>query len=444
MIMKIKVVLFVFFLISLPSCNNKKIQQKKHTIQNRTMRQMAYEPFAIHPHIDQNNNILDQKRIVQLSLQYNAHLQQELQKLDITNADLMQAGLFSNPELFSVFRIPESKNLKTNIELDLLFSISDFWQVPLRKKVAEDELETTSLHILAVILETITEAKKAHTQYILEKKKLAEMLEAYKQAIELRNLIHERKQFGYSSDLDIHLADAMAQEWKVRIIEQEKSLNNATAFLGLIIGYVPINKDNVRFRDDVPNRDLSFNVDTLLELASQNNPFLLIAHNRIIQAEHHISFERSRVFKDVRAGFGYEKDLDGSKSGGPAISIQIPFFDFNQAQIKRAQETLYFRKKELINEEQKVRNMIEILLNTIQAHQSNMRTFDGIINSYESGLLFAKKFSKSMQLNYLVYQKTFIGFYQAKINQIDLQKELLINIFELEKTVGKNLITTTV
>ena len=125
--MKIKVALFVFFFIGLPSCNNKKVQQKKHTIQNRTMQQMAYEPFAIHPLIDQNNDILDQKRIVQLSLQYNAHLQQELQKLDITNADLMQAGLFSNPELFSVFRIPESKNLKTNIELDLLFSISDFW-----------------------------------------------------------------------------------------------------------------------------------------------------------------------------------------------------------------------------------------------------------------------------------------------------------------------------
>ena len=108
--------------------------------------------MGIKPCIE-NQNVTVEDTIA-IGLKYNPELQAAFEDLGIVQADLMQAGFYSNPNISSIFRIPKKDVIQTNIEITANFMLSDLWQVPFRKKVAEGNLEIKSLMIGAERMES--------------------------------------------------------------------------------------------------------------------------------------------------------------------------------------------------------------------------------------------------------------------------------------------------
>src|SRR4030042_1650482 len=92
-------------------------------------------------------------------------LQATFEEIGVAKADLVQAGLFTNPNLSALFRFPFGGG-GSDIEAAGLIKISDFWQIPLRQKVAAARLETAILEVSDEILNTVADVKRAHNKSI--------------------------------------------------------------------------------------------------------------------------------------------------------------------------------------------------------------------------------------------------------------------------------------
>ena len=82
----------------------------------------------------------------QIALLNNPQLRAALYEIGVARADLVQSGLLSNPSLGVSMRLPSAGGL-ADIELDLAQNIADLWQIPVRKRAAERNLEQTILTI---------------------------------------------------------------------------------------------------------------------------------------------------------------------------------------------------------------------------------------------------------------------------------------------------------
>lgn len=155
---------------------------------------------------------LSKNEAVSVALLNNPELQADFQNLGIAKADLVQASLYSNPNINSVFRFPTrtrgSGSAQVNIESVAAVRLSDLWQVPLSQNVAEDLLEVVSFRIFAAILTTIVETKMAYISCLAAELQLQNTKYLLEVAHELRDEIYYRQLYGYTTDFDKNIVDA--------------------------------------------------------------------------------------------------------------------------------------------------------------------------------------------------------------------------------------------
>ena len=137
----------LLLLLCLAGCSQKHIKQKSkrtfsqvnHILQDTYHTTIAWDQAIL----KDETQTLSLKDAITTAMHNNPQLQADLEILGIANADLVQAGLYTNPFISSVFRLPKKCDETTNIETDFIWNFSDLWQVPLRKNVARDEFEIT-------------------------------------------------------------------------------------------------------------------------------------------------------------------------------------------------------------------------------------------------------------------------------------------------------------
>lgn len=143
--MKILYILSITCIIVLPCC------QKAHIKKDyKQIKQDAYDATQfdiIWQRIDTQSKTqqaidaeiqhgITENDAVAIALENNQALQSRFEELGIAKTDLQQAGFFTNPRLEAIFRVPTTNknNQSAIIESHADFTLSDFWQVPLRKK----------------------------------------------------------------------------------------------------------------------------------------------------------------------------------------------------------------------------------------------------------------------------------------------------------------------
>ena len=149
---------------------------------------------------------LTRNEAVSVALLNNRMLQSAFEEIGIAKSDLIQAGLYSNPNLGAIFRFPtKGDESGTNIEIGASFSASDLWQIPLKRKLEEARFNRITLEIGDQILKTRHDTQAAYnrTYFLLRTKKSAEdLLHSFKA---LTKASERRQQFGYMTDLDLSL-----------------------------------------------------------------------------------------------------------------------------------------------------------------------------------------------------------------------------------------------
>lgn len=447
--MLINIIFFIMFLTSGCSYNKRINTQKELSKIKDTTKTMLDSDILVQESANHFCPVLMLKdkietgisvdEAIQLALFNNLDLQADFEELGIAKSELVQAGLYKNPSLSSQFKFPANNNtMYTKIETNLIFSVADLWHLGARKKVAYDQLEIVSLRIGQTVLDTYTQTKKAFIQSLSASELHQNALETLEYAQAWRDRIHYRQQFGFTSDLDINLADANVDRQNLEVIHYKREVNNAITNLRYLLGLLPSTVP-VSLTDEFVT-DINLPVVAALEQNALNDrPEIQILKMKIQQSEDILALEKRRVIKEADIGFAFERDFEGSKGKGFSIGIDIPIFDTNYAQIDRAHVLIQKTRKQLRAQKNLVRKELIQAYENVQAAQEEIKTYQPIIQLYEKAISYTATYVESMQFDPYIGLKTQIDYYEAKKMKITSLYKLAYALVDLERATGKKL-----
>jgi cobalt-zinc-cadmium efflux system outer membrane protein len=283
-------------------------------------------------------NDLSVDQAVQIALMNNRHLQARLEDLGIAQADLVQAGLLKNPVFFADWRIPNRAPRGTDAEFSITQDFLDLLILPLRRKVAAEQLEGAKLSIANDVLQLAADVKKAY--YTLQAReqllnRLRLIVELNQTAAELAQRQHEA---GTLNELDLASQQAASDQSKVDVAQTEAQLaadrERLNRLLGLwgtqahwkVAGQLP----------DLPPQEIS--VEHLESLAIRERLDLAAVRAQLITLARALAVTNGyRYFTSIELGVDTERSPDGQRVTGPSVSLQIPVFDQGKAEVARVE-----------------------------------------------------------------------------------------------------------
>ena len=351
---------------------------------------------------------------VQIALLNNPRIQSIFENIGISQADLIEAGLFSNPVFDLLIRYPNKKNFVADIEYTITASFIDLFLIPVRKKVAREDLEKVTLIVTNEILDLAFEVERTfyelqaaqqefkYAQSIAEISGIINEISSRQQAINNINLLeYEQIQSQFLMD-GIEIS-----RFKNNIIRIEEKLNQLLGFSGIIQWTIA--------NDFPPTDDQSFPLKRLECIAFKERLDLQAARFEILRLSRKLGVKQWWVYTNGRLGLAGERDPNGLNTLGPAFTGEIPIFNYGQAARARLHAELRQAEDGLAALE------IQILSEVREAHKELMNNLN-IIHDYRSKILPLQK--KILASSEELYNVMGLGIDKLLENK---RKELLTN-----------------
>ncbi len=376
---------------------------------------------------------------VQIAFLNNPKVQEIFEEIGIAQADLVEAGLFSNPAFDLFFRFPEKSNLKTNIEYTITSSFIDLFLIPLRVKVAKTELEQTILRVTNDILDLAFEVEQ--TFYELQASQ--QDLKYVQSIVELTSIHSElaqrQQKIGNVNDLEFQQIQARYLEAELEmariqndIIRLREKLNRLLGFCGDIQWKVSDNLPEIDYQG-VP-------LDCLESVAFSERLDLQAARFDVLRLSRKLGIKQWWVYTQGRIGIAGERDPDGTNVIGPAFTGEIPIFNYGQADRLRLHAELRQAQNHLAALE------IQVLSEVREAHKLLMNNLR-IINEYRARIIPLQ--SKILQSSEELYNLMGLGIdrlienkrqeFQAYSNYVMSLRNYWVVRVQLDRALGGKL-----
>ncbi|MBL8643019.1 MAG: TolC family protein, partial [Rhodospirillaceae bacterium] len=172
---------------------------------------------------------------VQVALFNNRALQARYAEIGIANADLVAAGLLSNPVLDILVRPTTNPAEGANLEFGLAQSVLDIFMRPARKKVARAEFERTQGEVAATVIETVENVRKAYVEAVAARNALAVAQEVLAAADVSRDMALRFHAAGNISDLQLAEEQAMAEDTAMLVEDAQLHVAESTEALAAVL-----------------------------------------------------------------------------------------------------------------------------------------------------------------------------------------------------------------
>lgn len=274
---------------------------------------------------------------VQIALLNNLNLQAIYESLGIAKAQLAQAGLLKNPIFSLSYRFSTKTNVTDLIDMSLIQNFLEILLIPLKKRMAQAELEATQAMVITQILDVIAETKIAFYS-----------LQASESIWNLKNQILFATQLSYEAaqklfdagnitDLEVSMKRSLYEQeklevasWEITVLEARERLNILMGLWGHQIDWkitceLPVIPERVDDYSHIENNAIANSID------------LKVSYKELLTTAAGFGIDTSKlVFPQLDVGVSSERD-DGVWYVGPAFNIAIPLFDFGVANSAKAQ-----------------------------------------------------------------------------------------------------------
>jgi len=343
-------------------------------------------------------------KAVRIALMNNRDLQAKFEMLGIARADVVQAGLFTNPSLSALFQFPfASTNGGTSADVDFIFTLSDLWNVPIRKKISANDAQQVTLQIVSEVIQTAAKTKSVYNDYLLQtelKKFTRKNVSLYENDLKTANRHHEA---GLVNDIFLYILKNSLYNEQLALARINADIKSTHAKLMRLLGLNPFN-ENVTINGELPNvKPVRLTKNDAWNYAFKYRIDLKIARLQIQQTQYILKLQKAKVFGDIGLGPGYTRELDRAQKLGPLLSFQLPIFNQNQGGIARAEYQLRQANKHLCADEIMAKEEILQLLNELELQHTHAKLYqDQILNVELKGEAYAKKHVETMKLNNFV------------------------------------------
>ena len=316
---------------------------------------------------------------VQIALLNNPHIQAIFEEIGISQADLVEAGLMSNPVFDLFIRYPNKKNFVADIEYSITASFIDLFLIPLRIKVAKAELEQTTVRVTNDVLDLAFEVE----QTFYELQAAQQELRYTRSIVEITSIHSEiasrQKNINNVNSLDFQQIQSRFLEAKLEIARIQNEIIRLKEKLNKLLGFC--GDIQWAISNDLPEIDYQgLPIDRLECVAFRERLDLQAARFEVLRLSRKLGIKQWWVYTNGRIGIGGERDPDGLNTLGPAFSGEIPIFNYGQAARLRLHAELRQAQDELATLE------IRILSEVREAHKLLMNNL-GVINDYRDQII---------------------------------------------------------
>lgn len=299
----------------------------------------------------------------------NYALQAALFAVGAARADVVQAGLLSNPTLSIGLRFPDAGGL-ANFEAALVQNLADLWQIPARRRVAERALDRAILDVAHQVSTAVRDAKGAYWRARQADRQRELAVESVQVARQVLDLALARQQAGAGGEVDVNLARAEVQD--AELVLQRAELMAVEARVELLTRLsLTIAPEALALTDSLPETAAQTLVDdALVAMAAEHRLDLQAAAQVAEAAAGRIVEEQLKLLPTLEVGVGLERaerrapparniladslraslaegkpqvDIEPKEpSGGqdtvigPTLGLELPIFNQNQGGIARA------------------------------------------------------------------------------------------------------------
>ena len=324
---------------------------------------------------------LSAEEAVQVCFLNSRKLQAALHDIGAARADVVQAGLLSNPTLSFGLKFPDAGGI-AKFEAALVENLADLWQIPIRQRAAQRTLDQRILQVAHEISVAAWDAKTAYYRALQADRQRAIAAESVLIARQVLELAQARQQAGAGSEVDVNLARSEAFEAELSLRAATLDAFEARSALALQLS-LDIGPETLELTDALPEPP-AWNAmdDTLLRLAAEHRLDLRAACSAAQAARTRIKEEWLKLFPTFELGMGFELEerrpiegrnilADSLRSSiaeqaprveigpqekqsintltGPSLGLELPIFNQNQGGIARARYA-YEQSRKLLDD----------------------------------------------------------------------------------------------
>jgi cobalt-zinc-cadmium efflux system outer membrane protein len=273
---------------------------------------------------------------VALAYLHSRTLRERFAGLDIAEADLAQAGLLSNPTLFTSLRFPNSSGLGNNLEFSLSAQVLDVLMQPARRRMARAEFERVQAGVTHDALGLLEDVRVAWVRAVAS----AQAAEHHGQIAEAAALAGElARRFRSAGNVSpAHVAQAEAEEAETHA----QALRVRTAAAGdraqlarLLMLPAPAEWTLPAELPALPPHDPA--LAQAADAARERRLDLAAARSNVEALRRALATAKAWGWTGgaVAVGVDTERDPSGLRVTGPTLSIGLPIFDHKQAATAR-------------------------------------------------------------------------------------------------------------
>ena len=276
---------------------------------------------------------LSRDEAVAVALWNNAAFQVTVSQLGFARADLVDAGIISNPVLSLLFPVGPKQ-----LEATLRWPIEVLWERPRRVAAAKLSLAGAAQGLVQSGLDLVLSVRIAFADLALALDRQVLSREAAAALQRIDTLTQSRLAAGDVAELDARAARVDAAR---SALDAERAVHDVTIArerLRLLMGLAP--DDRALETIEIPvAADRCGTTADLLKRALVARPDLRAAELAVEAAAARIGWEKSRILTLTAVLDANAEGIDGFESG-PGIDISLPIFNRNQGGRLRAETEL--------------------------------------------------------------------------------------------------------
>jgi len=281
---------------------------------------------------------------VQIALINNKSLQASYSGLGMAQADLVQAGLLTNPVFDGEVTWPYTPNVAAaNVVLSVVFNFIELFWRRYKEAVAQSAMEEVKIKISSLVIDHAANSNRAYIDYVAVRQEIELLKQVVKSARATVAAAKTIREAGNSTALDFEQQQNVLTAAKLALAAAEAKSAQARETLNVLMGLSGNDTRNwsVTARLSAPKGRM-ISVSNIESLAVERSLELDALRQKIITLgyKYQLTHKKS-IIPDLGLGPQWERN-DTDKQIGARFDVTIPLFDRGEA--KRARNIMEIRQ----------------------------------------------------------------------------------------------------
>ena len=281
---------------------------------------------------------LDEAEVVSVALTLNPDLRAKRLEIGQAQALLISAGLWPNPEIGVGLKFGVAGASGYNLDADALFQLLRPGERSARKAAAQARVAEVDADIVAEEFATVAEVRTQRVQVLVAEQAVKLFDEELNLRQRARDLVRRQRQLGDASELEVSTADLELAEVRRDQRKAETALGAERLELNRLLGLPP--EYVLRLTESGQPLKISVFADVSDEELDQRvmsgRLELRAAEAAYRRSDQELRLAIQGQYPRIGVGPAFERELEGDSAFGPALSLELPLLNRNQAEVAAA------------------------------------------------------------------------------------------------------------